>query len=978
MNLALKRQLTLAVSFLLLALLTIGSVAPTQHLASKPTVGFTLDIQPLTAVADRAGSHSAELIIHSETDIPQLTIDVTGAQLDAATFELTNIAADTVERVPLSFALADGQGVLRAVATTDAGALRADVLHYLAAESAVYFSQAGSLDVRVMQVENEMADLDAAQLQQELDAVLGAGATADSSVRAGSGARADITIQGRVLWTDSMANTHAVREATVEIRDAEAAGSELVTTVMTDANGDFSATVNNDDGAGENGRDIFIRVIAKNSDVAVKPVGAAATPHRIDSPVTADVADNATVTVNLTANKTDDNNTAFSVFDALVVLLDYVPKVNGSNFAAIDVIFPTDQVTSLYDGTNLHVLQLDRWDWDVVHHEYGHYVMDELNIEDNPGGSHDLDENLAETRGKSNGIKLAWGEAWPTYFGTVLQTVEETAALNIPNVGDTKYTDTEDAAIDYSLESQAGVSSRGEDNEVSVSRVLWDIHDTANDDGDDGVADGHRVIWTKLDAADVETMSEAYAALVDGKTARSEAKVGCIAAEHKVAPGLTAPADKSIAPTAPPTFEWDANGGGPSNLHDKFTVEFYEDSFQTKIFTSAEQSATTFTPTQAEWDQIVMDAGVVIHWLVKGTQSNAPETGPYSSCFHRMIVPKLDLVFAIDATGSMADDIAQVEAAAIEIVDAVAASGADFQIAIVTYKDHPIFPYGEPTDYPSRIDLNFSTDAAVIKAAISAIVVDGGSDIPEAVYSGAMEAIGLPWREDSQKSVIIMGDAPPHDPEPVTGFTAASVIAAANNIEVDPIPRELRGVDVAVFYPIVVGSNSAAAAAFQQLAAGTGGQVFDAASASDVVEAILNAIDTILTSPIANVGDRYLAHVGEEITFDASNSFDPDDALVKYEWDFDDDGTYDRETTEPMTTYTYPGLYDGLVRMRVTDTDDLTSIDTAVVIVSDPTDVVLSSADGSIAPTHLIQVTTALAIIAFAGGLYVRRRRDIA
>jgi outer membrane protein assembly factor BamB len=57
--------------------------------------------------------------------------------------------------------------------------------------------------------------------------------------------------------------------------------------------------------------------------------------------------------------------------------------------------------------------------------------------------------------------------------------------------------------------------------------------------------------------------------------------------------------------------------------------------------------------------------------------------------------------------------------------------------------------------------------------------------------------------------------------------------------------------------------------------------------------------------------------VGEEVTFDAEGSRDPDGEITTYEWDVDGDGTF--ETTGSRISHTYASAGEYQVRLRVTD-----------------------------------------------------------
>jgi PKD repeat protein len=92
---------------------------------------------------------------------------------------------------------------------------------------------------------------------------------------------------------------------------------------------------------------------------------------------------------------------------------------------------------------------------------------------------------------------------------------------------------------------------------------------------------------------------------------------------------------------------------------------------------------------------------------------------------------------------------------------------------------------------------------------------------------------------------------------------------------------------------------------------------------------IVNALPTAAAS-----ADNYTPDVGEEVNFDGSGSHDndcDDQAIVKWEWDFENDGTYDAEGMNVSHSYDSPGLYE--VQLRVTDDEDGTdTLDTPLKI----------------------------------------------
>lgn len=133
----------------------------------------------------------------------------------------------------------------------------------------------------------------------------------------------------------------------------------------------------------------------------------------------------------------------------------------------------------------------------------------------------------------------------------------------------------------------------------------------------------------------------------------------------------------------------------------------------------------------------------------------------------------VDLVFVVDATGSMRDDIDAVTADMHAILDLLTSTNPDRQVGIVVYRD-----VGD--DFVSKTVLTLSADEQEIVDAIGSIEVDGGGDTREHVYAGIHTALTeQPWRAGTSQHIVLMGDAPPHDDYTDDPRTYDSVVARA-------------------------------------------------------------------------------------------------------------------------------------------------------------------------------------------------------
>jgi hypothetical protein len=116
---------------------------------------------------------------------------------------------------------------------------------------------------------------------------------------------------------------------------------------------------------------------------------------------------------------------------------------------------------------------------------------------------------------------------------------------------------------------------------------------------------------------------------------------------------------------------------------------------------------------------------------------------------------RLDLVFCVDLTSSMAPFIQAAREQMTSILDALRASlGDGLRVAIVGYRDH--------CDKNTCETYSFVSDPRAVKSTLDGLKVNGGGDYPEAVFTGLLRCIELPWRAGAYRVVVLVGDAPPH------------------------------------------------------------------------------------------------------------------------------------------------------------------------------------------------------------------------
>lgn len=142
--------------------------------------------------------------------------------------------------------------------------------------------------------------------------------------------------------------------------------------------------------------------------------------------------------------------------------------------------------------------------------------------------------------------------------------------------------------------------------------------------------------------------------------------------------------------------------------------------------------------------------------------------------------PKLDLMLAIDTTGSMGDEIRYLQSELAAILSGIRARhpGLDVRVGFVFYRD-----LGD--DYVTNT-VPLTRDFSAAQQALSQRWAGGGGDYPEAMEQALIRAAGQSWRRDAVKSLLLVADAPPHDENFGTAWLAAEHLRA-NRVHIVPV-----------------------------------------------------------------------------------------------------------------------------------------------------------------------------------------------
>ncbi|MBL8297271.1 MAG: hypothetical protein JNN30_02880 [Rhodanobacteraceae bacterium] len=269
-----------------------------------------------------------------------------------------------------------------------------------------------------------------------------------------------ITVRGRLLFQDFDGTVRPLVNVSVNLWDDDVGLDEHLGSTVTDWSGNWSFSVNNDDGWGANGRDIYYSFKLENSRWRVQDCDGIDSTYEWESGSRDDLDDG--VVVDFGSQTGSGSPKPMQIWNHFNQAWNHVSGTGAQDPGFVDSCFP-------YDAT--------RWDrfWeevdieeqyndgpDVVTHEYGHAVMYYAYDEESPspGGSHNFDQC-------SQDPGLSWSEGW----GTAL-------ALSLRPDGAFNWHQGDGGRA---IEAFRSSCRTGERNEGWVAAALTDMLDSADD-----------------------------------------------------------------------------------------------------------------------------------------------------------------------------------------------------------------------------------------------------------------------------------------------------------------------------------------------------------------------------------------------------------------------------------------------------------------------------------------------------------------
>jgi hypothetical protein len=257
------------------------------------------------------------------------------------------------------------------------------------------------------------------------------------------------------------------------------------------------------------------------------------------------------------------------------------------------------------------------------------------------------------------------------------------------------------------------------------------------------------------------------------------------------------------------------------------------------------------------------------------------------------VVPRPDIYFLADTTGSMGSVLTNVQSNAADVLASIDAVATDPRYGAGNYKDFQSPVQLDPYAFQNQASIPaVDDDGAAALAAIQAWSADGGVDLPEGNLFALHQLLAeANFRSGATKVVVWFGDAPGHDPvcaaisgQPAAvteaSVTAELVAAGVRVIAVSTTTGAPNGLDGdplfdATDYVAACGAPGGTAGQATRIANATGGTAFSDVPPDEVSAAILDGLTNlpVTVTPVATC-DRGLSATFEPASLTVTSGSD--------------------------------------------------------------------------------------------------------
>ncbi|MCH5172533.1 MAG: hypothetical protein J1F31_06880 [Erysipelotrichales bacterium] len=444
--------------------------------------------------------------------------------------------------------------------------------------------------------------------------------------------------RGFLYWCDDDNIRRPLKGIKVELCVNVGVLTSVIDTTYTNDNGYYCLTDNSTSSLK------FVRIHASGYSIAVYKNIFWGTKYYIDSDYLGNsnggVVMSAIATSNYTFHMYDSDGTisnigrAMQIAQALIFGERYVNKFNGSYASFVKIQYPDGEDSDAYaNSSGLHIGKFQYKCWDVLLHEYGHHLQDEYNLDDSSGGKHYIDGYSLSDKNKEKGIKLTWGEAWPTVFANLVTKYYSNEIDGVKHTNDDFYDSVNDEDIWWSFNIEnPSMSKYGEGSEGTIIAVLYDLFDSySSKETFDNISLDHQEFWNIIIRSKAKTFSD-FASYCYLFTFIDENDFGKILAEYGMS--VSNISIRNISTDTLPIVSWTkCNSSFGSNdifCSDKYDIEFLSPT-RSIILKVTDVLKTSYTLTQEQWYNIIHYYGTYFYVRVTSYQTYNYKTGGYIS-----------------------------------------------------------------------------------------------------------------------------------------------------------------------------------------------------------------------------------------------------------------------------------------------------------------------------------------------------------